>query len=129
MEMFVLKTIMTFGLVLHLGGPVDAVMVLLGFQEPPAQVVRCADRPALCQMEVASLSIASSEWSVSGEQGAAAQKLGLRSSTVDAVPHRTGVTLSTRNGSAIARPIRMPIGLDVEVDTRSHAARVSNEDM
>lgn len=126
MEMFVLKTIMTFGLVLHLGGPVDAVMVLLGFQEPPAQALRCADNPALCQMEVASISIASADWSVSRGKTKlggtiSGDALGLRLSAAEAAQRRTLPMSGSRKGSVSAK--------HVGLNTLPHGARVSNEDM
>jgi len=126
MEMFVLKTIMTFGLVLHLGGPVDAVMVLLGFQEPPAQALRCADNPVLCQMEVASISIASSDWSVSrGEtklgNAISGGTLGLRLSAAEAVQRGAMPMSGVRKGSLGAK--------HVGLDTLPRRTRVSNEDM
>lgn len=124
--MFVLKTIMTFGLVLHLGGPVDAVMVLLGFQEPPAQALRCADNPALCQMEVASISIASADWSVSRgkttlSDARSGDTLGLRLSAAEADQRRAMPMSGVRKGSLGAR--------QVGLDTLPRRARVSNEDM
>ncbi len=131
MEMFVLKTIMTFGLVLHLGGPVDAVMVLLGFQEPPAQALRCVDNPALCQMEVASISIASADWSVSREKTKLSDTVsgdttsgdttGLRLSAAEAAQRRTIPMNGSRRSSISAR--------HVGLNTVPHRARVSNEDM
>lgn len=131
MEMFVLKTIMTFGLVLHLGGPVDAVMVLLGFQEPPAQALRCADNPALCQMEVASISIASADWSVSRGETKHSDAIssdtisgdtsGLRLSAAEAVQRRAMPMSGVPKGSVSAR--------HVGLNTPPHRARVSNEDM
>lgn len=126
MEMFVLKTIMTFGLVLHLGGPVDAVMVLLGFQEPPAQALRCADNPALCQMEVASISIASADWSVSRGETKRSDTIsgdtsGLRLSAAEAVQRRAMPMSGVPKGSVSAR--------HVGLNTPPHRARVSNEDM
>ena len=129
--MFVLKTIMTFGLVLHLGGPVDAVMVLLGFQEPPAQALRCADNPALCQMEVASISIASADWSVSRGKTTLSDTrsgdtisgdvLGLRLSAAEVDQRRAMPMSGGRKGSLGAR--------QVGLDTLPRRARVSNEDM
>ena len=124
--MFVLKTIMTFGLVLHLGGPLDAVMVLLGFQEPPAQALRCADNPALCQMEVASISIASADWSVSREgtklgDTISSDILGLRLSAAKVVQRGAISMTGARKGSVSAR--------HVGLDTPPRRARVSNEDM
>ena len=135
MEMFVLKTIMTFGLVLHLGGPLDAAMVLLGFQEPPAQALRCIDNPRLCQMEVASISIASSQWSVApkavtpalgaGSETAPAlllgKNLGLRLSAADAVPNKVIPTHGAFKGEVIAK--------HAALGAFSRPARVSNEDM
>ena len=119
--MFVLKTIMTFGLVLHLGGPLDAAMVLLGFQEAPAQAVRCADDPALCQMEVASLSIASSQWSVSPGSGVLAENSGLRLSGADTAPNLVRSIHGAVKGQVIAR--------HVGLGASPRRTRVSNEDM
>lgn len=131
MEMFVLKTIMTFGLVLHLGGPLDAAMVLLGFQEPPAQALRCIDNPALCQMEVASISIASSQWSVGskavtrGSETVPAlmlgKSLGLRLSAADAVPNKAISTHGAFKGEVRAK--------HAALGTFSRPPHVSNEDM
>lgn len=115
----------------------DAIMVLLGFQEPPAQAVRCADDPQLCQMEVASLSIASSDWSVLGGQvrsdkhmsgdkqtsvaNTLSKKLGLRLSAAEAAHSRAKLMRGAGRGSVIAR--------HVGLDTLPSHPRVSNEDM